>query len=153
MAKRARWMRNGAQTVHEEIAKFVMDGVCTEEFLTLKNQKIFHDEGNKKWYITDFFIPELKLIIEIDGMNHQEVSQKEYDKKRTSFLESIGNRVIRFDNAELESLDFRGKFESMLQEQTAYIHVPQKAEPDLTYNSLTSKELEAMADRFLKNAN
>jgi len=114
MTKRAKWMREGAQTVHEGIAQYILIQVCENFKLTSKNQKIFYDETNKKWYIADFFIPEINLVIEIDGLSHKK--KQKYDKKRTEFLESLGNRVIRFKNEELESFKFRDKIEEILKE-------------------------------------
>jgi very-short-patch-repair endonuclease len=50
-------------------------------------------------YITDFYCHELKLVIELDGIQH--LVRKEYDMMRDSFLENSGYTVIRFSNAEI----------------------------------------------------
>jgi len=50
-------------------------------------------------YIVDFACLEAKLIVEADGGQH--VDQMAYDKRRTSYLESIGYRVLRFWNNEI----------------------------------------------------
>lgn len=47
-------------------------------------------------YIVDFACMEQRLIIELDGGQHQ--CTEEYDRKRTRYLESCGYRVIRFWN-------------------------------------------------------
>jgi very-short-patch-repair endonuclease len=47
-------------------------------------------------YIADFFCPEARLIIELDGHSHAE--QVEHDQERTRWLESEGYRVARFYN-------------------------------------------------------
>ena len=52
-------------------------------------------------YIVDFYCHEEKLIIEIDGSIHNLKTQKIYDEKRTSFLETNGYRVMRFTNKEI----------------------------------------------------
>ncbi len=54
-------------------------------------------------YIVDFACPAHKLIIEIDGSGHGESVQQSYDTERTSYLESIGWRLIRFWNADVIS--------------------------------------------------
>ena len=55
-------------------------------------------------YIADFVCLERKLIVELDGGQHQE--QTDYDAERTRWLESQGFRVIRFwNNQVLEETD------------------------------------------------
>lgn len=46
-------------------------------------------------FIVDFFCPELKLIIEIDGNSH--VDRGSYDSCRQRKLESLGYTFIRFE--------------------------------------------------------
>ena len=49
-------------------------------------------------YILDFYCPEAKLCIELDGAAHYTYSGSREDNTRTSFLNSKGIRVIRFEN-------------------------------------------------------
>jgi len=49
-------------------------------------------------YIVDFYCPQKKLAIELDGGGHAEEFQAEYDKDRTSFLLESGIEVLRFWN-------------------------------------------------------
>ena len=49
-------------------------------------------------YILDFYCPEKGLVIEIDGSQHFEPEQTEYDQQRTQYLGAQGLRVLRFDN-------------------------------------------------------
>lgn len=49
-------------------------------------------------YIVDFYIPKLKLIIELDGETHINDKNIKYDKNRTKELEEVGLKVIRFWN-------------------------------------------------------
>lgn len=56
-------------------------------------------------YIVDFYAPDARLIIELDGSQHAE-EQKQYDQERTAFLGAQGYRVLRFWNSEiLENVD------------------------------------------------
>ncbi len=71
----------------------------------LKNSQILgkkfrrqHSVGN---YIVDFYCPEKRLAIELDGEHHFEKEQKEYDEKRTEYLDSMGINVIRFKNTDV----------------------------------------------------
>ncbi len=52
-------------------------------------------------YIVDFVSFERKLIIEIDGGQHNEEMTKERDEERTMRLEERGYRVMRFWNNEV----------------------------------------------------
>ena len=47
-------------------------------------------------YILDFYCPEKKLAIEVDGGQHSEDNQMVYDQNRTAILEKDGIRVLRF---------------------------------------------------------
>ena len=49
-------------------------------------------------YIVDFYAPTMKLVIELDGSQHQEQDAIHYDSSRTLFLNSLGLNVLRFDN-------------------------------------------------------
>ncbi|NTW14737.1 MAG: endonuclease domain-containing protein [Candidatus Moranbacteria bacterium] len=50
-------------------------------------------------YIVDFYCPEKKLVIELDGWQHGK--KCEYDAERTVYLESLGLSVLRFWNDEV----------------------------------------------------
>ena len=52
-------------------------------------------------YIVDFICKETKVIIEIDGGQHNELENIEYDKTRTEFLNGLGYKVIRFWNNDI----------------------------------------------------
>ena len=52
-------------------------------------------------YIVDFFCDEKRLVIELDGGQHQ--TQVDYDAHRTAYLESVGLRVLRFWNHDVRA--------------------------------------------------
>ena len=52
-------------------------------------------------YIVDFYCHPARLVIEIDGSQHYDPESVVYDKKRTTYLESLGLKVIRFSNADI----------------------------------------------------
>lgn len=52
-------------------------------------------------YIADFFCSSEKLIIEVDGGQHNDEQAKAYDAERTAFLEQAGYRVLRFWNNDI----------------------------------------------------
>lgn len=52
-------------------------------------------------FIVDFYIPKLKLIIEIDWESHFIENWIEYDKERTDVLNWLWLKVIRYTNDEI----------------------------------------------------
>ena len=53
-------------------------------------------------YIADFYCASAKLIIEIDGGQHYDEESIEYDFKRTEYFESLGIKVQRYTNREID---------------------------------------------------
>jgi len=53
-------------------------------------------------YITDFYCPKVKLVIELDGAQHYEKEALEYDEIRTEYLNAAGLFVLRFTNREID---------------------------------------------------
>ena len=47
-------------------------------------------------YILDFYCPEIRMAIELDGGQHNESSGKAYDAARTEYLQAHGVDVLRF---------------------------------------------------------
>ena len=52
-------------------------------------------------YIVDFVSLDRRLVIEIDGGQHNEEPRREYDEQRTVWLEKQGYQVIRFWDTEV----------------------------------------------------
>ena len=72
-------------------------------------------------YIADFYCHKAKLVVELDGSQHYDPSEMEYDNKRTAYLESQGLRVLRFTNLDILR-EFRSvceKIDMTVKEQTA----------------------------------
>ena len=53
-------------------------------------------------FILDFFAPEVRLAIEVDGAVHDLAEQKEYDNFRQRSIEQHNTEFMRFRNSELE---------------------------------------------------
>ena len=58
-------------------------------------------------YIADFYCAKAKLVIELDGSQHFEEEQIEYDKKRTETFKYFGIDVVRIPNNEINK-NFKG---------------------------------------------
>ena len=59
-------------------------------------------------YIVDFMSFERNLVVELDGGQHAD--QRDYDGRRTKWLESQGPRVLRFWNG-----DVLGRIDSVVE--------------------------------------
>jgi very-short-patch-repair endonuclease len=73
-------------------------------------------------YIVDFACFEAKLIIEVDGGQHAE--QERYDANRTTRLNAMGYKVVRFWNH-----DVLGRKEDVLEEIYRCLHDTPSPQP------------------------
>ena len=89
----AKELRNNA-TLHEKI---LWKHLRKSQFMELK----FRRQQPVGKYIADFLCCNPKIVIELDGGQHNEPEAKTYDSERTAFLESYGLRVLRFSNYEV----------------------------------------------------
>ena len=64
-------------------------------------------------YIADFFCYEAKLIIEVDGSQHFDKENIKKDAARSAYFQSIGVRVMRVDNGEVNR-NFSGVCEDII---------------------------------------
>ncbi|MGH8577410.1 MAG: endonuclease domain-containing protein [Gammaproteobacteria bacterium] len=79
-------------------------------WLRLRNRQLMGYRFRRQYgvgpYVLDFYCPELKLAIEVDGDSRFEAGAGEYDRERQRYIESLGSQVLRFTNREvLERLD------------------------------------------------
>ena len=74
---------------------------------TVRRQKVF---GN---YILDFYIPQAKLVIELDGSQHYETSDIASDQERDLYLQNQGLQVLRYANSDI-NLNFSAVCEDIL---------------------------------------
>lgn len=70
-------------------------------------------------YIVDFLIPDVCLIIEVDGAYHTECEQMQEDEQREETLNRMGYRVIRFTNEEV-LYDTDNVLETIIKEIESY---------------------------------
>ena len=61
----------------------------------------FHRQRIIGNYIVDFYCPQLRLAIEIDGYQHFYEENIEYNNKRTEYIESQDIYILRFENTEV----------------------------------------------------
>lgn len=78
---------------------------------SLKNRQMegrrFRRQFSVGNYILDFYCPEEKLAVELDGHYHFTFFGSMKDDERTEYLNKKGIRVIRFENVEVfENLEY-----------------------------------------------
>ena len=64
-------------------------------------------------YIADFYCASAKLVIEVDGTQHFEDAGLQSDQKRDAYFASLGLRVLRYANNEVNE-NFAGVCEDIL---------------------------------------
>jgi very-short-patch-repair endonuclease len=72
----------------------------------LKDNKLgykFIRQYSVEGYVVDFYCPEYRLAVEIDGETHKKPDQIKYDQYRTKLLSAWGIRLIRFWNWEVKN--------------------------------------------------
>ena len=70
-------------------------------------------------YIVDFLIPDVCLIIEVDGQYHAKFRQIQEDEQREETLNRMGYRLIRFTNEEV-LYDTDNVLETIIKEIESY---------------------------------
>jgi very-short-patch-repair endonuclease len=69
----------------------------------IRNKKLgykFRRQHSIGFFIVDFYCPEKRLIIEVDGEIHN--LKKENDRSRDKYFADLNYRVIRFTNEEIK---------------------------------------------------
>ncbi|NWF89014.1 MAG: DUF559 domain-containing protein [Ignavibacteriaceae bacterium] len=87
-----------------ETEKMFWDAVRDRKFLNKKFYRqypLFFDFfGKETFYIADFYCHECKTVVEIDGGYH--IRQKNYDQLKNEVIKTMGIKVVRFTNAEIQ---------------------------------------------------
>ena len=85
----------------------------------LKNKNFYGFKFRRQYpigsYIADFICCSEKIVIEIDGGQHNSLENIEYDKQRTCYLESKGYKIIRFWNNDIND-NISGVYKKLQQE-------------------------------------
>ncbi len=69
---------------------------------SLRNKKLggfkFRRQHPIAEFVADFYCPEKKLVVEVDGSIHREKEQVESDRERTEIFKRMEIHVLRFTN-------------------------------------------------------
>jgi very-short-patch-repair endonuclease len=81
---------------------------CSLQHGSLAGYK-FRRQHSVGFYILDFYCPSERLAIELDGDTHFTEEALEYDRERTTYLNSLSIKVLRFLNTDVyDNLDAVG---------------------------------------------
>jgi len=101
------------------LARELRDGQTDAEkalWMRLRNRQLedvkFRRQQPIGSYVVDFVSFDSKLIVEIDGGQHNEGKTKERDEERTAWLKERGYRIVRFWNNDVLT-NMEGVMESM----------------------------------------
>lgn len=98
----------GASKETIEYAKALRKKMTPAEIIlwdNLRNRKLANTKFRRQHpierFIVDFYCPEKKLAIELDGEIHDDPNQKEYDIGRSAEIEKYDIKIIRFKNKDI----------------------------------------------------
>jgi very-short-patch-repair endonuclease len=71
----------------------------------LKNSQLENTKFRRQYsidqFVIDFYCPDIKLAIELDGSSHFSKDQFPYDIEREKYIKSFGIKIQRFTNEEI----------------------------------------------------
>lgn len=82
---------------------------AAKDYLQKKGLKFVFQKpiiANMNGYIADFYFPDIKLILEIDGGYHEDFEQRKADIKRTKDLNAEGIKVVRMKNEDVYDFNY-----------------------------------------------
>ncbi len=90
---KAKYLRNHSTKAEIQLWQYLKNKqLCGRKFI--RQKPLLH-------YIVDFYCPEYKLIIELDGYSHDNASAQQADDKRSDELKIYGVDILRFTNDEV----------------------------------------------------
>ena len=112
MAKSKREVREEAKRLSRELRKrmtraekIFWQAVRNRRFLGkrfIRQHPLFHEASGSFWfYIVDFYCPEDRLVVELDGSSHEGKGTE--DRERTEIVEANRIRITRFGNEEIDT--------------------------------------------------
>ena len=82
---------------------------AAKDYLQKKGLKFVFQKpiiANMNGYIADFYFPDTKTILEIDGGYHENFEQRKADIKRTKDLNTEGIKVVRMKNEDVYDFNY-----------------------------------------------
>ena len=116
---RAQEMRNNPSWLEKQMMRFLDDRSVRYMF-----QKIFYIRNYKDtithYYITDFYIPEKNLIVEVDGKYHKDQIEKDDNRTRDIMKHYPGIKLIRVCYDDFKSPEILDKISRYVMSRNDY---------------------------------
>ena len=83
------------------------NSVLQKNGLVAEQDKFFNNypiKAKGRYYYLDFYFPDLKLDLEIDGQQHKRPERKEHDIKRDTFLKENNYQIFRLEWKEITTI-------------------------------------------------
>jgi len=99
-----------------EFAKQLRENPTSTEYLFAEIIRDFNEKSKTRFYsqviilgyVVDFYFPEARIAVEIDGSSH--VGKERFDEIRQKALEDYGVKVLRFDYEEVKLAGYYAKW-------------------------------------------
>lgn len=102
-----KWLNESSMIEYNK--KLVSNARTLRKNMTPEEKRLWYDflkrlpynvrrQHNIENYIVDFYIAEKKVVIEVDGIQHLSIEQRQDDERRDAVLNAWGISVLRYSN-------------------------------------------------------
>ncbi len=95
MLERRKKLRNNATQEEKLLWKYLRKSYVADAK--------FRRQHSVGYYVLDFYCPEVRLAVELDGGGHYTEEVMEYDKTRDEYLKALNIKTIRFNNRDVKN--------------------------------------------------
>lgn len=100
----------------------------------------------------DFYLPQAKLVIEIDGEQHKEERQKQLDERRDTYLKEKRIVTIRISTEELKDGSYKNKIEDIVNHLNQYHRLLSLYDPEKLWNTEKDPSEILLKEKFYPTA-
>lgn len=99
--KRSNYRRDKRSYLEESFEQWIQS---TYKNLKYKTEYTIHNHITKQWYFVDFYFPDINLIVELDGKQHEDPLHKQKDRLRDDYIRNyLHIPVFRISHSEYQS--------------------------------------------------
>jgi len=89
--RRSNYRRDKRSYLEESFESWILDNNISLKYET---EYTIHNHITQKWYFVDFYFPDIKLIVELDGKQHEKPKHKEADRLRDEYITTNLNLTV-----------------------------------------------------------